>query len=160
MISADPVLLTLERGEEAAPGFRSGCAAARAAATAGEAVAGAAADGSGSAATRPGQTVAVGLRATARSVERGDARAVIVCTDGVPSAVVQHLPVLCTLRGVPIAMLASSPGSLADAVAPCARRRGRGPGSAVAVALLQGCSRFLRCIFGGPGLMMFQPTFA
>lgn len=86
--------------------------------------------------------VVLGLRAVERAVERGDALVVVVCTEGVPSLLVQHLPVICTLRNVSIAMLAATPPMLASAIgAPRSTRRGKAkdPG-AVAAAFLQACT--------------------
>eukprot|EP00927_Polykrikos_kofoidii_P003678 TRINITY_DN11482_c1_g2_i1.p1 TRINITY_DN11482_c1_g2~~TRINITY_DN11482_c1_g2_i1.p1 ORF type:complete len:347 (-),score=69.35 TRINITY_DN11482_c1_g2_i1:1064-2104(-) len=104
--------------------------------------------------------VAVGLRAAASAVDRGHASAVLVCGgDCVSSGLMQHLPIMCSLRAVPVAILAASPRALGLAVAPlrdAQRRRrevshggivrsggkqqGRRALTAVAVAILQqGC---------------------
>mmetsp|Transcript_130310 Transcript_130310/g.405363 ORF Transcript_130310/g.405363 Transcript_130310/m.405363 type:complete len:347 (-) Transcript_130310:31-1071(-) len=87
-----------------------------------------------------GRLVAVGLRAVERAVERGDALVVVVCTEGVPSLLMQHLPVICALRNVPVTVVATTPASLARAVgAPRGFRRGR-EARAIAVALLKACT--------------------
>eukprot|EP00413_Alexandrium_margalefii_P000208 CAMPEP_0204517406 /NCGR_PEP_ID=MMETSP0661-20131031/3651_1 /ASSEMBLY_ACC=CAM_ASM_000606 /TAXON_ID=109239 /ORGANISM="Alexandrium margalefi, Strain AMGDE01CS-322" /LENGTH=339 /DNA_ID=CAMNT_0051522801 /DNA_START=69 /DNA_END=1085 /DNA_ORIENTATION=- len=68
-----------------------------------------------------GRLVAVGLRAVERAVERGDALVVVVCTEGVPSLLMQHLPVICALRNVPVTVVATTPASLARAVGAASR---------------------------------------
>merc|ERR1719331_3678826 len=51
--------------------------------------------------------IAIGLKAVSKALEAGDALGVLACTEGVPSVLVQHLPVMCALRGIPIAILAA-----------------------------------------------------
>lgn len=87
--------------------------------------------------------VAVGLGAVARALERGEALAVLLCaSEGVASGLVQHVPVMCGVRDVTVAILGTSPRALGEAIAPLAPclatkagQRGRGA-AAVAVAFL------------------------
>lgn len=51
---------------------------------------------------------AVGLQAASRAVERGAAAGVLLCCEGVPAILMQHLPVLCALRRVPVAVMAAT----------------------------------------------------
>lgn len=46
---------------------------------------------------------------------------VFVC-ESVPCVLMQHLPVLCALQGVPVAVIAASPEALGSAVAPLQRK--------------------------------------
>ncbi|CAE7487383.1 Anks3, partial [Symbiodinium microadriaticum] len=84
--------------------------------------------------------IACGLRAAARAVERKEAWVVFVCTEGVPSALMQHLPMLCALQQVPVAVVAATTEALGSAVAPLwPGRRKSNVDQAVAVALLRRC---------------------
>ncbi|CAE7456145.1 Eef2k [Symbiodinium sp. CCMP2592] len=84
--------------------------------------------------------IACGLRAAARAVERKEAWVVFVCTEGVPSALMQHLPLLCALQQVPVAVVAATTEALGSAVAPLwPGRRKSNLDQTVAVALLRRC---------------------
>jgi len=84
--------------------------------------------------------LAVGLKSTARAIKRGDAAAVVICCDNLPSALIQHLPVMCALRGVPAAILAASHFTLAKVIAPLWRAGKVGHNHAVSVALRASCT--------------------
>jgi len=85
--------------------------------------------------------LAVGVRSVGRGLERGNAMAVIVCSEA-PSALIQHLPVMCALRKVPVAIIAASPFALANAIAPCCGPRYGKRSHAAAVGLLQTCAAY------------------
>jgi len=91
---------------------------------------------------KPETVIAVGLRSVERAVKKGNALAVLVCTEGVPQLLMQHIPVICALADVPVAVLAVTPSALASAVSPLVDARvtrGGGRSSALTVAFLTAC---------------------
>lgn len=84
---------------------------------------------------------AIGMKATVKALEKEQASVVFVC-EGVPTVLMQHLPVICALKKVPIAVLAAAPQTLGSAAAPF--RPKQKDLQATAVALLKGCRQIPR----------------
>jgi len=93
---------------------------------------------------KPETVIAVGLRSVERAVKKGNALAVLVCTEGVPQLLMQHIPVICALADVPVAVLAVAPSILARAVSPLSEvrvTRGGSRSSAMTLAMLTACEK-------------------
>lgn len=58
--------------------------------------------------------VVVGLNEVTRGLEKDELRLVICTRDLSPSRVIQHIPVLCTMRSVPLCPLNMSPQAIAE----------------------------------------------
>eukprot|EP00435_Cladocopium_sp_Y103_P063203 s507_g24.t1 len=84
---------------------------------------------------------AIGVKATVKALEKEQALVVFVC-EGVPTVLMQHLPVICAMKKVPIAVLAAAPETLGSAAAPF--RPKQKDLQATAVALLKSCRQVPR----------------
>ncbi|CAK9054198.1 Ankyrin repeat and SAM domain-containing protein 3 [Durusdinium trenchii] len=82
---------------------------------------------------------AIGVKGAAKALKKDQALLVFLCVEGVPTVLIQHLPVMCAFKKVPVAVIATNPETLGTAAAPF-RPRQNGLRTA-AVTLLKSCRR-------------------